>query len=162
MKRIIIMVMTVLLASTAWASTAERGNKEIDRRKADLNIASALNEEELEKNMEFPEPFSYTRLVNESGFMKYGITVFERSVYRNPGRRDYDRFAELVANDAGNALAKEVIYQDGRLVYALLQMPSVGKINRFIAFQSEGENISIVYMEGETTLDELKKTFAKK
>lgn len=152
--------MAIVLTSSAWAGTTQRNDAE--KRKEDLNIALALNEEELEKNRAFPEPYSYTRLVNETSFMKYGISHFERSVYRNPSRKNCEKFAEMVAKDARTAIAKEVIYQDGILVYALLQMPSVGKINRFIAFQKEDKDLSLVYMEGETTLEELKKTFAKK
>ncbi len=154
--------MAVALASSAWAGTAERSDKDFDQRKADLSIAEALNEKELEKNIEFPEPYNYTRLVKEVSFMKYGISLFERSVYRHLSTAKCDRLAELVVNDSRNALAKEVIYQDGKLVYALLQMPSVGNLNRFIAFQKDGRDLSIVYMEGETTLENLKNTFSKR
>ncbi len=155
-------IMALILTSAAWAGTASRADKDIRQRKADLNIAAVFYDAELEKNLEFPEPFSYTRLVYEVRFMKYGISLFERSVYRHLSGRNYDEFAELVVKDAGKALAKEVIYQDGKLVYALLQMPSIGKLNRFIAFQKEGEDLSIVYMEGETTLENLKNTFVRK
>ncbi len=146
------MVMAMVLSFSAWAETDSRVEREIRQRKSDLSIAEVFDE----------TAFSYTRLVYEVRFMKYGISLFERSVYRSPGKRDYGRLADLVIEDAENALAKEAIYRDGKLVYALLQMPSIGKLNRFIAFQKEGEDLSIVYMEGETTLENLKNTFVRK
>ncbi len=153
--------MVLVLVLPARAGDSHQVRHDIDRNKEDLSIYLALNERELKANESFPEPYNYMRMVKEAGFVKYGIDIFERSVYRDIGKEDYDKIAELVISDAKNAVAKEVIYREGRLVYALLRMPSHGRINRFIAFQAGRQDLTVVYMEGEATLEELKKLFAK-
>ncbi len=153
--------MAFALISPARAVESQQIRNDVDTNKEDLSIFLFLSERELKANELFPEPFNYMRLVKEAKFVKYGIDLFERSVYRHIGTDDYDRMAGLVIADAKKAIAKEVIYKEGRLVYALLQMPPNGKVNRFIAFQSAGKDLTVVYMEGPATLEELEKIFAK-
>ncbi len=153
--------MALALALSARAGDAKQIRLDLDGNKEDLNISVVMSENVPGADVVFPKPFNYMRLVKEAKFVKYGIDIFERSVYRKIGRDDYDKLAGLVTADAKKAVAKEVIYREGRLVYALLQMPPRGKINRFIAFQSGKEDLTVVYMEGPATLEELEKIFAK-
>ncbi len=153
--------MALMLVSPVWAGESQQLRRDLDKNKEGLNIALVLNERELEKNDVFPEPYNYMRLVKDAKFVRYGIDVFERSIYRNVSAADYSKLSELVASDAKAAIAKEVIYREGRLIYALLQMPPVGRTNRFVAFQGGGADVTVVYMEGKATLDELEKIFVK-
>ncbi len=151
----------LLMSAPVWCNDMEQNSRPWEERKEDLGIHLILNREEIGSPEMFPQPFNYMLLNRDVKFMKYGISLFERSIYRGLNAKDYDRMAELVAADAGKAVSKELIYQEGKLVYALLQMPSVDNVNRFIAFQNGKKDVTLVYMEGEATLDELKKVFAK-
>ncbi len=159
MKRILLIIMALYLFLPV--SAGNRGKRDLDKNKEGLNIFLVLNEEELEENLRFPEPYTYTRLVREARFVKYGIDIFERSVYRDIGAADYGKIADVVIEDADDALAKEIIYREGRLVYALLQMPPVGDVNRFVALQGGKRDLTVIYMEGKATLEELRKLFAE-
>lgn len=75
------------------------------------------------------------------------------------------RVAALVEQDANEADVKETEKVGELLTYALVQPKSSGKMNRYLCYQARmiGEEwkITLLYLEGEATLDDLKKMFDK-
>lgn len=73
--------------------------------------------------------------------------------------------AALVEQDAKEAAVKETEKVGEFLTYALVQPNSSGRMNRYLCYQARriGEKwkITLLYLEGVATLDDLKKMFDK-
>lgn len=73
--------------------------------------------------------------------------------------------AALVEADADNAAVKETEKVGDLLTYALVQPASTGKMNRYLCYQvrkvGDEWKVTILYLEGSATLDELRKVFDK-
>lgn len=71
-----------------------------------------------------------------------------------------------VLTDAENATEKEIHMNEGKLVYAILTFESADYDNRFVCYQCASKAgsyaITLVYMHGPATLDDLKKLFKTK
>ncbi len=71
-----------------------------------------------------------------------------------------------VLTDAENATEKEIHMNEGKLVYAILTFESANYDNRFVCYQCVSKAgihaITLVYMHGPATLDDLKKLFKTK
>ena len=74
--------------------------------------------------------------------------------------------SRLVLADAATATDQEVHYQSGNLVYAILSFQDGERDNRFVCYQcvtkAGRHSITLVYMTGPATLDDLKKLFKSK
>lgn len=74
--------------------------------------------------------------------------------------------SRLVLADATAATDQEVHYQSGNLVYAILSFQDGERDNRFVCYQcvtkAGRHSITLVYMTGPATLDDLKKLFKSK
>ena len=71
----------------------------------------------------------------------------------------------LVEADADEAAVKETEKVDGLLTYALVQPAPSGKMNRYLCYQArkieDKWKVTLLYLEGAATLDDLKNMFEK-
>ena len=105
-------------------------------------------------------------LVKGSQLDRLELSLFH-SVKSVISAQTLDEIASLVQEDAKDAVSKEMDIVHGRLSYALIsfQRSEAGK-GRYLCFQSqEAEDgrfeVILVYMEGSTTIDNLKRKFSK-
>lgn len=72
------------------------------------------------------------------------------------------RIERLVRTDAATARDKETELHGGRLIYALLRLVPQGETQRYLCFQRTSQGaVTVVYLEGTATLQELKNMFKK-
>ena len=75
------------------------------------------------------------------------------------------KVAALVEQDAANAAVKETEKVGDMLTYALVQPTSSGKMNRYLCYQARpiGDKwkVTLLYLEGEATLEDLRSMFEK-
>jgi hypothetical protein len=93
----------------------------------------------------------------------YHLNLF-RSLRMILSESRYGRLCNLLEEDAESAVNKEVESVDGRITYALLSFPPRQGVNRYVCFQCTAQSGSLyeatlVYMEGEATLKQLKEFF---
>ena len=75
----------------------------------------------------------------------------------------------LVLADGRSAIDKELATRGGHLAYAFYQLPSKGNTRRYIFYRNNSlnpsatasRNITLIYMEGTATLEDLKHYFKK-
>lgn len=88
---------------------------------------------------------------------------YYRSVSFTVGPDTFSKVAAMVEIDAVNAPFKETEKVGGMLTYALVQPKSAGKKNRYLCYQARKEEdkwkVTLMYLEGSATLDELRKMF---
>ncbi|MCR5244175.1 MAG: DUF6108 family protein [Bacteroidales bacterium] len=97
------------------------------------------------------------------------ISEYRLSYYRGVSFKASDelaaKVASLVEQDAARALVKESEKVEGLLTYALVQPKSEGSINRYVCYQArkveDGWMLTLMYLEGPATLDDLKNMFEK-
>ena len=102
-------------------------------------------------------------IIEGKSLKKYNLTQF-KSVTTTKAQL-FDEFEGLVENDSKNAIDKECGYINGKLYYGFYQFkPENGKY-RYIFYRNsslrndEPDEVTIVYMEGYPTLEELKRMF---
>lgn len=94
------------------------------------------------------------------------ITLFH-SVRFDAVRDEVRRTTNLILEDANDAVSKEMEIAQGDLTYALLVLPPSGSLNRFLGFQAKPSgkdgtcSVIVVYLEGYTTINQLKKNYFK-
>ena len=73
--------------------------------------------------------------------------------------------AQRVEVDAGAGQSSETETVDGLLIYALVQPKSAGKSNRYLCYQARAVGgkwkVTLLYLEGEATLEGLRSMFDK-
>lgn len=96
---------------------------------------------------------------------RYGLTMF-RSIVMAEGSALSHHVEAIVKQDALKATSKEVAVKNGRLYYGFYSFrPVRSKINRYLLYRNNalGEtgksNITLIYMEGKTSLEQLRKNF---
>lgn len=125
-----------------------------------------------QKNMEISSLFESKKrsrygfsaaIIEGKSLKKYDLTVF-KSVTTTKGMW-FDELEGMVENDSKTAIDKECGYINGKLYYGFYQFkPENGKY-RYIFYRNsslrndEPDEVTIVYMEGYPTLEELKKMF---
>ena len=110
------------------------------------------------------EKYGFSAVIIEGkSLKKYDLTLF-KSVTTTKSEW-FSEIEGLVENDSKNAIDKECGYIDGKLYYGFYQFkPQDGKY-RYIFYRNsslrddEPDEVTIVYMEGYPTLEELKKMF---
>ena len=102
-------------------------------------------------------------VIEGKSLKKYNLTQF-KSVTTTKTQL-FDQLEGLVENDSKNAIDKECGYINGKLYYGFYQFkPENGKY-RYIFYRNsslrndEPDEVTIVYMEGYPTLEELKRMF---
>ena len=97
----------------------------------------------------------------------YGLSMF-RSVRMDVDDKDLGSISALILEDASDAASKETEIDHNRLSYALIVFEPDSGSRYFLCFQSkpsaeEGTtSVIVVYMEGDTTLTNLRKMFTSK
>ena len=106
-------------------------------------------------------------LVTGSKIRPLRLSVFH-SVKSVVSAEVFKELSGLVLEDARRANAKETEIVHGDLVYALLSFKEIDKMSdqKFICFQSQATDdgkyeVILVYMEGNTTIEDLKNKFNK-
>lgn len=97
----------------------------------------------------------------------YGLSLF-RSVRMDVDDEDLGSISALILEDASDAASKETEIDHNRLSYALIAFEPDSGGRYFLCFQSKPSSekgttsVIVVYMEGDTTLTNLKKMFTTK
>lgn len=118
----------------------------------------------------FEKNFAKATMVHIEGseLKPYHLTLY-RSVSFSDTYLVVDAMEKSVLADARQAYSKETGNLGGRLYYAFLALPPLAgrHANRYIFYRNaslrEGgkDELTLVYMEGSATMDELKKLFKK-
>ena len=122
-----------------------------------MNISSLFDGKERAK-------YGFSAVIIEGkSLKKYNLTQF-KSVTTTKAQL-FDELEGMVENDSKNAIDKECGYINDKLYYGFYQFkPRDGKY-RYIFYRNsslrddEPDEVTIVYMEGYPTLEELKKMF---
>ncbi|MBO6045200.1 MAG: hypothetical protein J6P69_05050 [Bacteroidales bacterium] len=97
----------------------------------------------------------------------YGLSLF-RSVRMDVDDEDLGSISALILEDASDAASKGTEIDHNRLSYALIAFEPDSDGRYFLCFQSKPSSeegttsVIVVYMEGDTTLTNLKKMFTTK
>ena len=98
----------------------------------------------------------------------YKLSLF-RSLTLSPSNAERDQIERLVQADARQAIDKEVSLRGGHLYYGFYQLKPQGKARRYIFYRnnalhpsmaSDNRTLTIIYMEGTATIEELQKIFS--
>ena len=146
MKRILILTALLL---TAWTASAQ----------GDLNVGAI-----------FDGKVAPAKAMKETFIRSSQLDPFNLEQYRSVSFTGDDKVLEEVSRrvlaDAENATDQEIHMNKGKLVYAILTFVEANRDNRFICYQcvsKDGKNsITLVYMHGPATLDDLKRLFKTK
>ena len=130
------------------------------------NLACAQKNMEIEPLFEGTERARYgfsAVIIDGKSLKKYNLTLF-KSITTTKARL-FDELEGMVEKDSKEAIDKECGYINGKLYYGFYQFkPDNGKY-RYIFYRNsslrddEPDEVTIVYMEGYPTLEELKKMF---
>ena len=125
-----------------------------------------------QKNMEIAPLFEGTKrakyafsavVIEGKSLKKYNLKLF-KSVTTTKTQW-FDELENLVENDSKEAIDKECGYINGKLYYGFYQFKPLDGKYRYIFYRNsslrddESDEVTIVYMEGYPTLEELKKMF---
>lgn len=125
-----------------------------------------------QKNMEIAPLFEGTKrakyafsavVIEGKSLKKYNLKLF-KSVTTTKTQW-FDELENLVENDSKKAIDKECGYINGKLYYGFYQFKPLDGKYRYIFYRNsslrdnEPDEVTIVYMEGYPTLEELKKMF---
>ena len=110
------------------------------------------------------EKYGFSAVIIEGkSLKKYNLTLF-KSVTTTKSEW-FSEIEGLVENDSKNAIDKECGYINGKLYYGFYQFKPLDGKYRYIFYRNsslrddEPDEVTIVYMEGYPTLEELKKMF---
>lgn len=92
----------------------------------------------------------------------YNLDYF-RSVRFVANDRQIGKVSVWIQDDAMIADDKELESANGRLIYALLRFPQLGSKNKYVGYQVKRNGgrdyVTVVYMEGTATVEDLKVIF---
>ena len=97
---------------------------------------------------------------------RYKLKVFRSLTVKNDPK-DFERIEKLVEQDEKNAISKETGRIGERLYHAFYCFPSEKEHYRYIFYRNsslrktESNELTLIYMEGNVTMDELKIMFKK-
>lgn len=147
MKRIFLIISTLLFAS--WTASAQK----------DLQVGDI-----------FEGKVVPPKVMKETFIKSAQLDPFNLERYHSVSFSGDDRVLEEVSRrvlaDAENATDQEIHMKEGRLAYAILTFEKANRDNQFVCYQcvsQEGNHtITLVYMHGPATLDDLKRLFKTK
>lgn len=146
MKRILILIVLLL---PAWTVSAQ----------GDLQVGAVFDGKVVPQKA-MKETFIRSSQLDPFNLEQYHSVSFtgDEQILAEVSRR--------VLTDAENATEKEIHMNEGKLVYAILTFESANYDNRFVCYQCVSKAgsyaITLVYMHGPATLDDLKKLFKTK
>lgn len=135
-----------------------------------LSIGTAHAQKDLQVGAIFDGKVVPTKVMKETFIRSAQLDPFNLEQYHSVSFTGDDKVLEEVSRrilaDAEAATDKEVHFQGGNLIYAILTFERADRNNRFICYQSVSKagshSITLVYMRGPATLDDLKKLFKTK
>lgn len=135
-----------------------------------LSIGTASAQGDLQVGAIFDGKVVPTKVMKETFIKSAQLDPFNLEQYHSVSFTGDDKVLEEVSRhvlaDAENATDQEIHMNQGRLVYAILTFERANHDNRFICYQCVSKNgshaITLVYMHGPATLDDLKKLFKTK
>ena len=111
-----------------------------------------------------PEKQMIATEVRGGGMATYKLDYY-RGVSFRVGTPLATQVAALVSQDADGALVCETEKTGELLTYALIQPKSKGKTNRYLCYQArpegDGWKVTLLYLEGPATLEDLRNMFEK-
>ena len=148
MKRITIIILTCLLTTmAAMAQTGLNINRLFDGRYKKAAGATEI-------------------IVTGVQAREIGLTLYHSVSVTDKTQAEI--IENLVVKDGAKAVDKEVEYRNGQLYYGFYTMPKYKNINRYIFFlnqnlarKSPKNNVTLIYMEGVASPDEIKKLIRK-
>lgn len=106
-------------------------------------------------------------VVKGESIERYGLELFRSLTVKNVPK-EFDRIEKLVEADAAMAVSKETGRIGERLYYGFYCLPPKKKLlYRYLFFRNsslrkvENNELTLIYMEGHVTMEELKKMFKK-
>ena len=105
-------------------------------------------------------------IVKGNQLERYRLKVFRSLTVKNDPK-DFERIEKLVLQDEKNTINKETGHIGQRLYYAFYCLPSKKNHYCYIFYRNsslrkvEDNELTLIYMEGNVTLDELKAMFKK-
>lgn len=146
MKKILISILTSLLCS--GAAFAQR----------DLNCYPVF------QGKVVPDKLMVVTEVRGNSLATYKLDYY-RGISFQVERELAEKVAESVETDAARAASAETEKVGGLLTYALIQPQASGRSNRYLCYQARpvGQHwkVTLLYLEGPATLDDLRKMFEK-
>ena len=135
-----------------------------------LSIGTASAQKDLQVGAIFDGKVIPPKVMKETFIKSAQLDPFNLEQYRSVSFTGDDKVLEEVTRrvlaDAENATDQEIHMNKGKLVYAILTFVEANRDNRFICYQcvsKDGKNsITLVYMHGPATLDDLKRLFKTK
>ena len=157
MKRIVILILTCLVASSA--AIAQAG----------LNINRLFNEELKTDAWVTQELNGKTEIIVTGKKAKeMGLSTYH-SISLNSGKKqERESIEALVLKDGAQALDKDVEYRNGQLYYGFFTLKPnkqnkryIFYLNQNLARKSPRNVVTVIYMEGKKSPDEVKKLIRK-
>ena len=146
MKKLLLFLLALLL--TSGAAFAQRG----------------LNSNAIFRGRVIPSERMVRTEVRGSSMTTYKLD-FYRSVRFQVDKKTALEVAALVKADAEAAISAETEMTGDLLTYALVQPAQRGKVHRYLCYQARPEGpawiITILYLEGSATLEDLRSMFDK-
>ena len=135
-----------------------------------LSIGTASAQGDLQVGAIFDGKVVPPKVMKETFIKSAQLDPFNLEQYHSVSFTGDDKVLEEVSRrvlaDAENATDQEIHMNQGRLVYAILTFERANHDNRFICYQcvtkAGSHSITLVYMHGPATLDDLKKLFKTK
>jgi hypothetical protein len=124
-----------------------------------LNISDIMNGRYSKTDRNVKEVF-----IQGKKLKQYNLSLFH-SLIVNDKKSDADIILSAVEADTGNAIEKEEGKIGGKLYYGFYVLPKQNGKYRYVFYRDESvknpdnNEVSLVYMEGNTSLEELKKMF---
>ena len=139
-----------------------------------LMQATAFSQKGLQVDQLFGGPYLQRKdatevLLKGSRLRAYKLSLF-RSITLTPAEGEAERFEKCMLADAKLAVDKELAHQKGHLYYGFCQFKPRGGTRRYLFYRDNGlhadvhrnRQISLIYMEGTASPQELKHLFTGK
>ena len=147
MKRILLIITALLLS--VWTVSAQR----------DLEVGAIFDGKVVPR-----------KVMKETFIKSAQLDPFNLEQYHSVSFSGDDRILEEVSRrilaDAEKATDQEIHRSEGNLVYAILTFERANRDNRFVCYQCVSQEdsyaITLVFMHGPATLDDLKRLFKTK
>ena len=147
MKRILLIITALLLS--VWTASAQR----------DLEVGAIFDGKVVPR-----------KVMKETFIKSAQLDPFNLEQYHSVSFSGDDRILEEVSRrilaDAEKATDQEIHRSEGNLVYAILTFERANRDNRFVCYQCVSQEdsyaITLVFMHGPATLDDLKRLFKTK
>ena len=157
MKRITTIMIVCLLFATA--ATAQEG----------LNINRLFNKDLKTDEWVTQELNGKTEIIVTGKKAKeMGLSIYHSLSLSNSTKTERDNIVNLLAKDAAQALDKDVEYRNGQLYYGFYTLRPNKKNKRYIFYlnqnlarKSPKNVVTIIYMEGKKSPEEVKKLIRK-